>query len=35
LDTESLAKEKLLERQVAEEALNTSLAEVQAQIEMD
>ncbi|CBF88564.1 hypothetical protein AN0899.2 [Aspergillus nidulans FGSC A4] len=35
LDTETLAKEKLLERQVAEEALNTSLAEVQSQIEMD
>ncbi|KAL4818617.1 hypothetical protein BDW67DRAFT_174022 [Aspergillus spinulosporus] len=35
LETESLAKEKLLERKVAEEALNTSLAEAQSQIEMD
>ncbi|KAL4748118.1 hypothetical protein BDW72DRAFT_215054 [Aspergillus terricola var. indicus] len=35
LETSSLAKEKLLEKQVAEEALNTSLAEAQFQIEMD
>ncbi|KAL4742169.1 hypothetical protein BDV11DRAFT_167430 [Aspergillus similis] len=35
LETESLAKEKLLERQVAEEALNTSLAEARSQIEME
>ncbi|KAL4976951.1 hypothetical protein BDW66DRAFT_159202 [Aspergillus desertorum] len=35
LEAESLAKEMLLERQVAEESLNTSLAEAQAQIEVD
>ncbi|KAL4995286.1 hypothetical protein BDV10DRAFT_203147 [Aspergillus recurvatus] len=35
LKAESLAKEKILERQIAEESLNTSLAEAQAQIEMD
>ncbi|KAL5049555.1 hypothetical protein BDW71DRAFT_217160 [Aspergillus fruticulosus] len=35
LEAETLAKAKLLERQSAEESLNTSLAEAQTQIEMD
>ncbi|KAL4873883.1 hypothetical protein BDV12DRAFT_207576 [Aspergillus spectabilis] len=35
LEAEALAKEKRLERKVAEESLNTSLAEVQAQLEED
>ncbi|KAL6237804.1 hypothetical protein BDW75DRAFT_248506 [Aspergillus navahoensis] len=35
LEAESWAKEKLLERRVAEESLNTSLAEAQTQIGMD
>ncbi|RDW90175.1 uncharacterized protein DSM5745_01950 [Aspergillus mulundensis] len=35
LEAESLAEKRLFEKQVAEETLSTSLAEAQAQIEMD